>query len=88
MSVLLSGLQLGYFFQGAGRDYIIFEKNSTAGIIRSVLMGMMFQIHLPHHFLLFVIIVVSYYLPQQRTFLFKLNGECRVGPVTTAVHPL
>lgn len=25
------GLQLGYFLKRAGRDYVIFEKNSTAG---------------------------------------------------------
>ena len=25
------GLQLGYFFQQAGSDYVIFEKNDTAG---------------------------------------------------------
>ena len=31
-NVLLSlGLQLGYFLQKSGKDYVIFEKNSTAG---------------------------------------------------------
>ena len=27
----LLGMQLGYFLQSSGRDYVIFERNSTAG---------------------------------------------------------
>jgi thioredoxin reductase len=34
------GLQLGYFFQQAGSDYVIFEKNDTAGS---------FYLHYPRH---------------------------------------
>jgi hypothetical protein len=30
---IIAGLQLGYFLERAGRDYIIFEKNSTAGTV-------------------------------------------------------
>ena len=29
--VQYTGLQLGYFLHRAGRDYVIFEKNSTVG---------------------------------------------------------
>ncbi|XP_064406922.1 FAD-dependent oxidoreductase domain-containing protein 2-like [Halichondria panicea] len=34
------GLQLGYFLERAGRDYVIFEKNTTAGS---------FYLHYPRH---------------------------------------
>lgn len=29
--ILLTGLQIGYFLHTAGRDYLIIEKNNTAG---------------------------------------------------------
>ena len=30
-----SGLQLGYFFQKAARDYVIYEKSNVSGMLRS-----------------------------------------------------
>jgi len=32
VSVFLTGMQVGYFLERAGRDYIIFEKGPTAGM--------------------------------------------------------
>ena len=33
-----SGLQLGYFFQKAARDYVIYEKSNVSGMLRSAVL--------------------------------------------------
>lgn len=43
-----AGLQLGYFFQKSGMDYIIYERSSISGGLHSISIHYMFHFRVLH----------------------------------------